>query len=316
MNPSRIRAGLLTFLATALLSLGGTARAQLEILGKTTNLHSLSDAALNSLYSGILGDPVFQVKFSGSISTIPTVDDGGISPVFGLNGAAVPVVAYAIVKAVGPTVSLEQGTVVAGNTLLDNFVGYKGAQILAIYIRIGTEAGTRKEVGYLNYPGLLPSLPAPLVRSLDLGDSNTADLWLNGFTVPSSDKGFLAVESTGGGPSFLMQIGGASTTITPPSLDFSNSPNLYIQDGGAYAYGSITSVEVEDLSGNLRSFFANSRNLENALDELDDAQDELDDAKKRKTSQRKIRKAKNEVKKWRLKVNKLRGLLAGKDIPF
>ena len=116
----------------------------------------------------------------------------------------------------------------------------------------------------------------------------------------------------------MMQIGGASTTITPPSLDFSNSPNLYIQDGGAYAYGSITSVEVEDLSGNLRSFFAASRNLENAEDELDDAEEALDKAKKRKSKTRvgKIRRAKSEVKRWRLKVDELRGLLAGKDIPF
>jgi hypothetical protein len=242
MKPSRIRTGLLTLVTTALLSLGGTARAQLEEFVK---LLPDDPSVYLSLYQKFQSGNIHKITVRGTIDTTPTIGDSGIGPVFGISGATVPMVAYLFidVSKTGPVEFLAEGTLVDGNTLLSDLVGYKENQILGVYLVLGGPTGPKKEVGFLNASGLIPRL----------GTSNLNDRQA-GVTGPLAKVFLDDYVDTGEPEECEFSLTGADNLFQMGT--FSGGPffsdNIFVSEfsggNGNYAFGTITSVDTVNTS--------------------------------------------------------------------
>jgi hypothetical protein len=242
MKPSRIRTGLLTLLTTAFLSLGGTARAQLEEFAK---LLPADPIVYLSLYQKFQSGNIHKITVRGTIDTTPKIGDNGVGPVFGISGATVPMVAYLFidVSKPGPVEFLAEGTVVDGNPLLTDMVGYKENQILGVYLVLGGATGPKKEVGFLNVPGFSPRLGTSTLDDRQVGITGPkAKVFLDDYVDTGEPEGcnFFLLES---GSQFQMA----------GNLSIAQEADIWVYDGvsGKYAFGDIDSVDTVDTSAAL-----------------------------------------------------------------
>lgn len=243
MKPSRTRTGLLTLLTTALLSLGGTAHAQLEEFVELLDDGSLS--FFDPLFLKFTSGDIQKITVRGTIDTI-IPEDTGVGPVFGLNGNVVPMVAYLFidVSKTGPVENLAEGSFVGGDQLTTDLVGYKENQILGIYLFLGDPNGTKKEVGYLNADDLSPRLPAPTLDNRQIGLSGPiAKAWFDDHVdtgEPDACEFFLSESGS------QFQMG----SFTGGSGTFGFANTIWVHDGtsGKYAFGTVNSVDAVDAS--------------------------------------------------------------------
>ena len=256
MKPSRIRTGLLTFLITAVLSLGGTARAQLE---EFTELLRDDLSFFDPLFLKFARGNVQQITVRGTIDTTPTGDDLGKGPVFGISGAAVPIVAYLFidVSEAGPVESLAEGSFLDGYQLASDMFGYQQSQIIGVYLVVGDPAGPKKEVGFLN-PYFLNTSNRPRLPSATIADRKV------GTTGPVAKAWFDDLVDTGEPEACSFYLNEWSSEFWmggffggPPNAGFYNITWVYDGVGGKYAYGTVTSVDVEDTSEGLNRVLAN-----------------------------------------------------------
>lgn len=284
MKPLRIRTGLLTLLTTALLSLGGTARAQLEEF-----VELLDDGSLNffdPLFLKFTSGDVQKITVRGTIDTTSTSGDTGVGPVFGISGPAVPMVAYIFidVSKPGPVEFLAEGSLVDGNALLTDMVGYKENQILGVYLVLGSPTGPKKEIGFLNASGLIPRLGTSTLDNRRIGLTGpTAKVWLDDFvdTGEPEECNFFLLES---GSQFQMA----------KSLSIAVDAGIWVYDGisGKYAFGNVTSVDTVDTSEALNRVLANKA-----------------------IADRLFQQAKSKLAKFKAKAKK-KGLKPGKYAPY
>ena len=239
MKPSRIRTGLLTLLTTARFSLGGTARAQLEEFVK---LLPDDPFVYLSLYQKFQSGKIHKITVRGTIDTTPKIGDNGVGPVFGISGPAVPMVAYLFidVSKPGPVEFLAEGSLIDGNALLTDMVGYKENQILGVYLVLGGPTGPKKEVGFLNASGLIPRLGTSTLSDRQVGLTGPiAKVWLDDYvdTGEPEECNFFLLE---GGSQFQMA----------KRLSIAADWDIWVYDGvsGKYAFGKVTSVDTVDTS--------------------------------------------------------------------
>lgn len=255
MKPSRFRTGLLTLLTTVLLSLGGTAKAQLE---EYAGLF-LEQGFSYTHYQKIIEGNVHKVILRGTIDTTPHPGDLGVGPVFGSGvGAAIPVVAYVFIDIGAPRlfngsesgpVSLPQGTVVGDNQLqlVDDFVGYSDYQIMGSLVIIGSGANAKipfAHLGPLYSDGLVPRFSGTGLELQNLGQNGpVAHAWLNDLVGTSEPEACsLSFHKAGS----QLWMGG----LHPANgfLGFNNFLWVYDSVGGNYAYGTLTSLDTEEVS--------------------------------------------------------------------